>query len=43
MAESTSTKKGRVAVIGSGPAGLFAAWALQNDGYAVTIFEKASV
>jgi hypothetical protein len=30
-----------VAIIGTGPAGLFAAWALQNDGYQVTIFEKA--
>lgn len=30
-----------VAIIGTGPAGLFAVWALQNDGYQVTIFEKA--
>lgn len=29
-----------VAIIGSGPAGLVAAWALQNGGYKVTVFEK---
>ncbi|KAJ0419370.1 hypothetical protein BJY00DRAFT_314203, partial [Aspergillus carlsbadensis] len=32
--------KGQVAIIGSGPAGLFAAWALVNDGYNVSIIEK---
>jgi NADPH-dependent 2,4-dienoyl-CoA reductase/sulfur reductase-like enzyme len=32
--------KGQVAIIGSGPAGLFAAWALVNDGYDVSILEK---
>ena len=30
----------RVAVIGSGPAGLFAAEALRRKGYAVTVYEK---
>ena len=34
--------RGTVAIIGSGPAGLLAAWALQNDGYKVTVFEKVS-
>jgi len=34
--------RGTVAIIGSGPAGLFAAWALQFDGYKVTVFEKVS-
>lgn len=43
ITESTSIKKGRVAIIGSSPAGLFTAWALRNDRYAVTIFEKAGV
>ncbi|KAL3478338.1 hypothetical protein BJX99DRAFT_256665 [Aspergillus californicus] len=32
--------KGTVAIIGSGPAGLFAAWALLQDNYEVTVFEK---
>jgi heterodisulfide reductase subunit A-like polyferredoxin len=32
--------KSQVAIIGSGPAGLFAAWALANDGYDVSILEK---
>jgi phytoene dehydrogenase-like protein len=32
--------RGQVAVIGSGLAGLVAAWALVNDGYDVTILEK---
>lgn len=30
----------RIAVIGSGPAGISAAWYLQKAGYAVTVFEK---
>lgn len=33
-------QKSRVAVIGSGPAGLMAAWQLATRGIAVTIFEK---
>ncbi|KAH8693548.1 hypothetical protein BGW36DRAFT_453874 [Talaromyces proteolyticus] len=32
-----------VAIIGSGPAGAFAAWALQNDGFCVILFEKVCV
>lgn len=40
MDNSVEDSKGHVAIIGSGPAGLFAAWALQNGGYTVTIFEK---
>lgn len=31
-----------VAIVGSGPAGIIAAWALQRDGFDVTIFEKVS-
>lgn len=34
--------KGEIAVIGSGPAGLSAAWQLANLGYAVTMFEASS-
>jgi heterodisulfide reductase subunit A len=33
----------RVAIVGSGPAGLTAAWQLARKGYAVKIFEAASV
>lgn len=36
------TSNRTVAIVGSGPAGLFAAWALQRDGFDVTIFEKVS-
>jgi glutamate synthase (NADPH/NADH) small chain len=32
----------KVAVIGSGPAGLCAAWALMQSGYRVTVFDSAS-
>lgn len=39
MAEKKSSK-GTVAIVGSGPAGIFAAWALQADGFDVTIFDK---
>src|SRR4030042_583012 len=37
------TKKEKVAVVGSGPAGLTAAYFLIKKGYAVTVFEAASV
>jgi formate dehydrogenase major subunit len=36
---SESRKRGRVAVVGSGPAGLAAAWELIHRGYEVTIYE----
>ncbi|MDT8437117.1 MAG: NAD(P)-binding protein [Gemmatimonadota bacterium] len=35
------TRDERVAVIGSGPAGLACAWHLAREGYGVTVFEKA--
>ena len=35
--------RSKVAVIGSGPAGLSAAWALMRGGYGVTVFDSASV
>ena len=38
-----SRKQERIAIIGSGPAGLSAAWDLTKDGYQVTIFEALSV
>jgi NADH-quinone oxidoreductase subunit F len=37
------TKKEKVAVVGSGPAGLTAAYFLIKKGYAVTVFEAAAV
>ncbi|KAL4880284.1 hypothetical protein BJY04DRAFT_219280 [Aspergillus karnatakaensis] len=40
MPASISKDKGTVAIVGSGPAGLFAAWALLESGYEVTVFEK---
>jgi len=39
----TITKKEKVAVVGSGPAGLTAAYFLIKKGYAVTVFEAAPV
>jgi heterodisulfide reductase subunit A len=41
--EVPPTKGKRVAVVGSGPAGLTAAWQLARRGYAVKIFEAAPV
>lgn len=35
-----SSQKPRIAIIGSGPAGLMAAWQLASRGFSVTIFEK---
>lgn len=35
----TENKKGKIAIVGSGPAGLTAAYYLQEKGYSVTIFE----
>ena len=40
---ATRLKKDRVAIIGSGPAGLTAACFLAKSGYGVTVFESASV
>lgn len=43
-AVTPSTKKyEKVAIVGSGPAGLMAAWELTKQGYDVTIFEAESV
>jgi len=38
----TSGIKGKVAIIGSGPAGLMAAWELKRRGYEPTVFESHS-
>lgn len=43
MTKSTSTQKGHIAIIGSGPVGLFAGWTLQNNRHAISIFEKAGI
>ncbi len=37
------TREGRVAIVGSGPAGLTAAYHLVNRGYGVTVFEASDV
>lgn len=42
MTKSINTKRGYVAIIGSGPAGLFTTWTLQNNRYTIMIFEKVS-
>ncbi|MFH1489428.1 MAG: FAD-dependent oxidoreductase [Pseudomonadota bacterium] len=41
--ERKPDKKGRVAVIGAGPAGLTAAYYLAMEGYGLTVFEKLPV
>ncbi|MCK6448587.1 MAG: FAD-binding protein [Planctomycetes bacterium] len=35
-----AARRGRVLVVGSGPAGLFAAWTLAKNGFAVTLIER---
>lgn len=40
MSASEKSSKGTVAIVGSGPAGIFAAYALQREGYSVTIIDK---
>ncbi len=42
MARPAKVSRSKVAVIGSGPAGLCAAWALMQGGYRVTVFDSAS-
>ncbi len=43
LPEIKARKKERVAIVGSGPAGLTCAYYLAQEGYKVTIFEKAKV
>jgi NADPH-dependent glutamate synthase beta subunit-like oxidoreductase len=43
MPEIKSRKKEKVAIVGSGPSGLTCAYYLAQEGYKVTIFEKAPV
>ena len=43
MPEMKSRKKEKVAIVGSGPAGLTCAYYLAQEGYKVTVFEKAPV
>ena len=43
LPEARAKKKEKVAIVGSGPAGLTCAYYLAQDGYKVTIFEKAKV
>jgi len=41
--ETAEPRKEKVAIVGSGPAGLAAAYSLARDGYQVTVFEKLPV
>ena len=41
--ETAEPRKERVAIVGSGPAGLAAAYSLARNGYQVTVFEKLPV
>jgi len=43
MPEIKTKKKEKIAIVGSGPAGLTCAYYLAQEGYKVTIFEKAKV
>jgi NADPH-dependent glutamate synthase beta subunit-like oxidoreductase/NAD-dependent dihydropyrimidine dehydrogenase PreA subunit len=43
MPEIKAKKKEKIAIVGSGPAGLTCAYYLAQEGYKVTIFEKARV
>jgi NADPH-dependent glutamate synthase beta subunit-like oxidoreductase len=43
MPEIKARKEDKVAIVGSGPAGLTCAYYLAQEGYQVTIFEKAPV
>jgi NADPH-dependent glutamate synthase beta subunit-like oxidoreductase len=43
LPEIKSRKKEKVAIVGSGPAGLTCAYYLAQEGYQVTVFEKAPV
>jgi NADPH-dependent glutamate synthase beta subunit-like oxidoreductase len=43
LPEIKSRNKGKVAIVGSGPAGLTCAYYLAQEGYEVTIFEKAKI
>ena len=43
MPEIKAKKKDKVAIVGSGPAGLTCAYYLAQEGYLVTVFEKAPV
>jgi NADPH-dependent glutamate synthase beta subunit-like oxidoreductase len=43
MPKIKAQKRGKVAIVGSGPAGLSCAYYLAQEGYQVTVFEKASL